>query len=960
MANTEALKAELTGKTDDYSPEIRLPHIPAIWATHSGVHVLTADGEIKAYPFTQAAQILQGQSAIVCHAPYTLKNLARLNMRCFDLLELYAFVEPIAPIVPTPHGLATALGLDLPQGPDDYLMSMVEAIPALLERLAVLSLPERIQLGKLAAAMGLRGRGWAWSESVCAALGTPYDPKAEVKMREVIDWDNFPEWEDVAPMPPPDSYPVTGDESRERLNALLARKDSETVTRIAQQSYATQAAAAFSPIKEEGQPNIVLAEAGTGTGKTLGYLAPASVYAEKNKAQIWVSTYTRNLQKQISEDLELLYPDETQRKNLTAIRKGRENYLCLLNLEDQTKSLPLLTNTTQAIAGGLMLRWAMKTEDGDLTGGGYHGWLSGLLGHANTRGLSDRRGECIYSACTHYRRCFVEKNIRSAKQASIVIANHALVMVNMAASADPSALPSRYIFDEGHHLLSAADSAFSANISGQECFDLRRWLRGPEGGKKRRARGLQKRCEDLLPNARAEECLQDSLAAASLLPTEGWLQRLRNDTPQGPFEEFLSALAKQVYARTPDQSGSYYSIECTPFPLAEGMDDKINNLKATVLKIQRPLLALIEEFEAKLVNDADNLGSETRQRIEALVVSLERRAKIMLKNWVDMLDALRRTEEELANDNYSADKTALGSETDVVDWFEVSRVDGQDFDCGYFRHYKDPLKPFTEVIRSHAQGLLITSATLTDQSQMHNNNAAEDKDIENQRWSDAYAHSGARHMDMFVEHSAYDSPFNYNEATKVIVVNDVNKNDIEQIAAAYEVLFKASGGGALGLFTAIQRLRAVHSRIAPKLEQTGLTLYGQHVDAIESGTLIDIFRAEEDSCLLGTDAVRDGVDIPGRSLRLLVYDRVPWPRPNLLHKARRESFGQRVYDERSARMKIKQAYGRLIRHENDKGVFVMLDNALPTRLTTAFPDDVDIQRIGIAEACEVIKQHQNN
>lgn len=954
MANTEALNAENTGNQDDYTPEIILPHIPAIWATHSSVHVLTVDGEIKTYPLTQASQILHGQSVLVCHAPYTLKKIPRLNVRSFDLLELYAFVEPIEALVPTPHGLATALGLDAPKGADDHLMSMVEAVPALLERLAALSLPERIQLGKLSAAMGLRGKGWAWSEAVCAALGTPYNPRDEVKMREVVDWDNFPEWEDVPPMPPPDSYPVTGEESRERLNALLARKSTETVTRIAQQSYTTQASAAFSPIKEEGQPNIVLAEAGTGTGKTLGYLAPASVYAEKNKAQIWVSTYTRNLQKQIAEDLELLYPDENQRKNLTAVRKGRENYLCLLNLEDATKSLPLLTNMTQAVAGGLMLRWAMKTRDGDLTGGGYHGWLGGLFGHANTRGLSDRRGECIYSACAHYRRCFVEKNIRSAKQASIVIANHALVMVNMAASADPNALPPRYIFDEGHHLLSASDSAFSANISGQECYDLRRWLRGPEGGKKRRARGLKKRCDDLLPNAQAEQALEDALAAASLLPSDGWLQRLRSDAPQGPFESFLSALAKQVYARTPEQKGSYYSIECTPFPLSEGMEDKINELKATVLKIQRPLLALIEEFEAKLVNDADSLGSETRQRIEALVVSLERRTKIMLKSWVDMLDALRRNEESLANDNYSVEKTALGGETETVDWFEVSRVEGQDFDCGYFRHYKDPLKPFSDVIRSHAQGILITSATLTDQSDTHH--SEEDSEIEKQRWKDAYAHSGARHMDKFVHHSAYDSPFKYADSTKVIVINDVNKNDLDQVAAAYEVLFKASGGGALGLFTAIQRLRAVHTRIAPKLEGNGLTLYGQHVDAMESGTLIDIFRAEPQSCLLGTDAVRDGVDIPGRSLQLLVYDRVPWPRPNLLHKARREAFGQRAYDERSARMKIKQAYGRLIRHESDKGVFVMLDNALPTRLTTAFPEGVEVERIGISEACDTISE----
>jgi ATP-dependent DNA helicase DinG len=63
----------------------------------------------------------------------------------------------------------------------------------------------------------------------------------------------------------------------------------------------------------------------------------------------------------------------------------------------------------------------------------------------------------------------------------------------------------------------------------------------------------------------------------------------------------------------------------------------------------------------------------------------------------------------------------------------------------------------------------------------------------------------------------------------------------------------------------------VHEQIAGPLADQGLALYAQHVDPLEVGALVDIFRAEEDACLLGTDAVRDGVDVPGRSLRLLVF-----------------------------------------------------------------------------------------
>jgi ATP-dependent DNA helicase DinG len=159
----------------------------------------------------------------------------------------------------------------------------------------------------------------------------------------------------------------------------------------------------------------------------------------------------------------------------------------------------------------------------------------------------------------------------------------------------------------------------------------------------------------------------------------------------------------------------------------------------------------------------------------------------------------------------------------------------------------------------------------------------------------------------------------------------------------------------LGLFTAIARLRVVHKRIGPALEAAGLDLYAQHVDGLDTATLVDIFRAEVDSCLLGTDAVRDGVDVPGRALRLIVFDRVPWPRPDIAHRARRAAFGGRDYEDRLTRLKLKQAYGRLIRRGDDQGVFVLLDSRLPSRLLGAFPEGVTVQRVGLAEVVAAVK-----
>jgi ATP-dependent DNA helicase DinG len=86
-----------------------------------------------------------------------------------------------------------------------------------------------------------------------------------------------------------------------------------------------------------------------------------------------------------------------------------------------------------------------------------------------------------------------------------------------------------------------------------------------------------------------------------------------------------------------------------------------------------------------------------------------------------------------------------------------------------------------------------------------------------------------------------------------------------------------------------------------------------------------------------------------------VFDRVPWPRPDILHKARRAAYGKRGYDDAITRLRLKQAFGRLIRRESDHGVFVLLDPMMPSRLCTAFPPGVTVARVGLAEAVTMVR-----
>ena len=252
--------------------------------------------------------------------------------------------------------------------------------------------------------------------------------------------------------------------------------------------------------------------------------------------------------------------------------------------------------------------------------------------------------------------------------------------------------------------------------------------------------------------------------------------------------------------------------------------------------------------------------------------------------------------------------------------------------------------PLANTVLRSADGIIVTSATLKDRP----------PDVPDD-WTNAEMRTGAIHLPYPVKRAGYDSPFDYKKISRVIVVTDVKREDMDQIAAAYREFFIASGGGGLGLFTAIARLRAVHKRIAQPLAKFGLPLYAQHVDPMDTGTLVDMFRAERDACLLGTDAVRDGVDVPGDSLRLIVLDRVPWSTPTILERARSEAFGGNAYKDMSVRLKLRQAFGRLIRREGDRGCFVILDPRLATRFTTAFPPGIQIDRLGLVDAIDVVK-----
>jgi ATP-dependent DNA helicase DinG len=900
---------------------VLVPHAAVLVAGFHEALWLSPDGAVEALAPIEARARVLSEPSIVCHARATAQRLDLPGFAAFDVLELFAFVHPARFCVPTPRGLAEALGLPRPARPEDACVSLAAASRVLLEALGSETDPELFSLAET-----MERGGWPWAPAVLAALPPPA-PAAAGAGRSAVGlrvWSRLGEWHESAPPPPPGNEPVRPEEARSRLAQLLG---DTAEPRPEQADYAAAVAAAFAPREAPGRPHAVLAEAGTGVGKTLGYIAPASLWAEKNRGSVWISTFTRNLQSQIGAELDRLYPDPEAKRRRVVVRKGRENFLCLLNYEEAATAAALRPGGLPPYLG-LIARWIMASEAGDLVAGDFPGWLAELIGRGRVNALADRRGECVHSACPHFRRCFVEKNIRAARQARIVVANHALVMTQAAVGGlDDTMVPTRYVFDEGHHLLEAADNAFSLRLSGREGRELRRWIAGAEGAARSRVRGLARRIEGLVEGDEAGElAVLEILGGARILPGDGWARRVADGRGQQAFESFLVLVRRQVLARAASADAAY-GLEAEARPPIDGLVAAALTLTQGLERLAAALQRLAARLRRRLEDPANPPEPLLRQRLDATIRGLDRRAQHQLAAWAALLRALGEP---------------AGPHT--VEWLAIDRADGLETDVAVNRNWIDPGVPFAELVANAAHGLVATSATLTDGAG-HREGADPDP-----AWRSAEADTGLRHLAARPVAAWVASPFDYRSQTRIFLVDDVPRDDVGQVAAAYATLFAAARGGALGLFTAIARLRAVHKRIAPALEAQGLMLLAQHVDAMSTATLVDIFRAEVDSCLLGTDAVRDGVDVPGRALRLLVFDRVPWPRPDILQRARRPAFGGAQYPDRIARLRLRQAYGRLIRRADDRGVFAILDPALPSRLLAAFPPGVPVTRLPLAEA----------
>src|SRR6266850_2238962 len=243
----------------------------------------------------------------------------------------------------------------------------------------------------------------------------------------------------------------------------LARAMPEFEPRAGQIEMATAVARVF----ERG--GVLLAEAGTGTGKTLAYLVPAIL----SRQRVLISTGTKNLQEQIYfKDIPALR-DALEVPFTATYMKGRANYLCLQRLDQLSDDPGPARSFGDNVFLPIIREWSHRTDTGD------RAELEGLpedLPFWND--VSATAETCLGTECPRYDDCFVTRMRQRAAAADIVIVNHHLLCADAAVrqSAFGEVIPAftRAILDEAHQLEDIATQYFGFSVSNYRVEELAR------------------------------------------------------------------------------------------------------------------------------------------------------------------------------------------------------------------------------------------------------------------------------------------------------------------------------------------------------------------------------------------------------------------------------------------------------------------------------------------------------
>ena len=769
------------------------------------------------------------------------------------------------------------------------------------------------------AACARAGGDEAWAREIEAA-------RTERLFEETADeawYARFPMVQRAKPrdLTPPERWVPVGEGALGRIfgeGGELARVFDRYEPRAGQQAMARAVAGALD------RRRLLLAEAGTGVGKSLAYLVPCALWATANNQPIVISTNTRNLQTQLlTKDLPLVRrivaPFLPEGVALSAaVLKGRNNYLCLKRFATYVEGGHEALPGAEALLFADFVAWAAQTRDGDLDAfRPRHG--RGDLGFVRQFGC--RAEACTGKTCRFHRRCFLQSARAAAQQAHLVIANHALVFAEL--TTPGSLLPphAQIVFDEAHNLEDAATTFLSGELSPLTLYDLCQRL-APSKGREAGSIFHQARADFIDRAALSPEARTNLIAL--LAETRQCGQELAK-AGTALFETLHAFLA-----RTPETTVRYRSVPDATKPALVNGQPQMRREVCLQRDIFLPAEPIVPEAEIQARRDAivAVLG-RARKFLERLLTAIAGQLPPdgAPSPYDDLAAAVTATSEGLGEFAKTLDAILAGADPNLVYW--MARTAPEARTVALTAAPLDIARQLQKLLYETKETLVFSSATL--------------------RIRDSFAHIRQRLGLSFpdvagrVEEFVAESPFDYPRQCCVAVptylpeVTDANAYALELARLMYR-LFVTAGGRSLALFTAYDMLRACADLLAPHLAAKGIELLAQG-PTMGRDAMTERFRDQRrPAVLFGTQSFWEGVDVVGDALRCVVIARLPFETyGDPLFKARCEKIereGRSAFAELSlpqAVIRFRQGFGRLIRSRSDRGAVVVADARIVTK-----------------------------
>lgn len=629
--------------------------------------------------------------------------------------------------------------------------------------------------------------------------------------------------------------------------------------------------------------NHFMIEAGTGTGKSLGYLIPSLYYSLLYDETVVVSTHTINLQEQLlKRDVPLLkevfpYPFKV------ALLKGRNHYLCLRKFEQRLNRMESAQTKDEVLTIAQMLVWLGETEHGDdeemhFTTKGKEIWND----------VASSTDSCLNRACPWFRRCYYHRAKHQANQANVVITNHSMLFTDMIAEHRLLPAYQKLIVDEAHQFEEVASQHLGRTITYYSfLFTLHRLYRDSKHGM---LSNLSMRLGHMHDDKAGlwRDTVQ-TLMTKLVQVKEEW---------EHYTELLYDLLIKQTVQDNQDTSPFVYRFKHNEPP---NDWDKIVEVESDIHSLLKEILKKLEHLLNELKDNKDEL------EWQSIVTDLNG----AFKHLVLLKDDL----------HFFTMKPNQG----YVYWVEGNVVLAKKS----LQMHAVPLQVSTfirENFFEQKQSIVLTSATMSvNQSFTY---AADRFGIK------SYLESGK------LQTVQLQSPFNYRKQALVCIPRDFPKIKgggtdpifAQSLVQSLAEVAETTSGRMLVLFTSYQMLKKVYEALKPKMTTLGIDVIGQGVDSGNRSKLIAWFRESKASILLGTSSFWEGVDIPGESLSCLAIVRLPFQPPHHpLIEARSEYMKQNNrnpfmdYAVPQAVIRFKQGFGRLIRQTSDKGVVVIYD-----------------------------------